>query len=199
MGPSDDEVLTVSRPVTDHRPRLLRVADVLDGFTSLIGKVMAPLIFVMIAVIMIEVFGRYFFNRPTPWAHDVSSWLQVAYIFLGGAFALQRGYLVRVDLLFAVLPRRAQAVIDLSLSSTLFAVFAIVVVSRGLDFAMLSWNMGETSATGVWQGPVWPAKFLVPIGMILMTLAWLAHCSRQIVHLVDPERQLDRPRPKVVG
>lgn len=165
---------------------LLRLADWLDRPGRHVGRAIVPLIFVMIAVIMTEVLGRYFIGRPTPWAYDVSGWLQVAYIFLGGAYALQRGYMVRVDLVFGVLPPRACALIDLTLGSVLFAAFAWVMIVRGFAFALTSLAMGETSSTGVWQGPVWPAKFLVPLGMILLSLSWLAHCARQLARLIDP-------------
>jgi len=40
--------------------------------------------------------------------------------------------------------------------------------------------MAETSATGGWNGRVWPAKFLVPIGVALLALAWFAHLVRRV-------------------
>ncbi len=178
---------------------LLRLADRIDLVGRVVGGIVSPLIVVMILVIMIEVLGRYFFNRPTPWAHDVSGWLQVAYIFLGGAYALQKGYMVRVDVIFAALPRRLQALIDLTLGTLLFGVFSYVMISRGLDFAMMSWRIGETSATGVWRGPVWPAKFMIPAGMALLALAWFAHACRQLVVLIDPTRLPAETKVKAVG
>ena len=156
----------------------------LDAVNAAIGRTLALAIFVMIAVIMYEVVARYFFNAPGPWAQDVSRWLQVAYIFLGGAYALQRGYFVRVDIMFFRLTPRLQALIDLTVSTALFACFAAVIVWKGLEFALQSYRMGEVSATGGWRGPVWPAKFMVPLGMILLTLAWLGHIARQTLLLL---------------
>jgi TRAP-type mannitol/chloroaromatic compound transport system permease small subunit len=178
---------------------LLRVAERLEAFTRRVGLFVAPFIFVMIVVIMIEVVGRYFFNRPTPWAHDISGWLQVAYVFLGGAYALQRGYLVRVDVIYASLPRRLQAAIDLTLGTVLFAIFAWVMVTRGYGFALQAWRIGETSATGVWSGPLWPAKAMVPVGTALLVLGWIAHLARQVVALVDPSRVPPEPEVKAAG
>lgn len=179
--------------------RLLGFADRLDRLGRFVGNVVAPLIFVMLGVILVEVIGRYFFNRPTPWAHDVSGWLQVAYIFLGGMYALQRGYMVRVDVIYAALPKRVQALIDLTLGTALFAVFAYVMISRGLDFALLSWRIGETSGTGVWRGPVWPAKFMIPLGVGLLTLAWIGHAARQLAVVIDPSRAHVDTSAKAVG
>jgi TRAP-type mannitol/chloroaromatic compound transport system permease small subunit len=158
----------------------------LDAVTAGIGRAVSLAIFVMIAVIAFEVVARYFFNAPTAWAQDVSGWLQVAYVLLGGAFALQSGYFVRVDVLYARLPRRVQAAIDLTLTTTLFVCFASVLIWKGSEVALQSFRMGEISATGSWRGPVWPAKFLIPAGVALLSLAWLAHVLRQIRVLLRP-------------
>jgi TRAP-type mannitol/chloroaromatic compound transport system permease small subunit len=141
-------------------------------------------IYVMIAVIMYETVARYFFDAPTPWAHDVSGWLQTAYIFLGGALALQKGSFVRVDIFFGRLSPRGRAWVDLTFGTTLFACFAVVMIWKGADLAMLSFKMGETSSTGVWKGPVFPAKLMVPVGMALLSLAWLGLMGRHVLYLL---------------
>lgn len=152
----------------------------IDALCAWLGHAVSYLVFGMIGVIMFEVVSRYFFNAPTFWSQDVSGWLQVAYVFLGGAYALQKGYFVRVDMLYERVPPKGQALIDLTLSTVLFVCFAAVMMTRGWDLAHQSWDMGETSATGGWNGRVWPAKFLVPIGMGLVALAWFAHLVRRV-------------------
>ncbi len=163
-----------------------RIAAGIDACNAVIGRSISLLIFVMIGVIMYETIARYFFNAPTPWAHDISGWLQVGYVFLGGAFALQRGFLVRVDIIYAHLSLRAQALIDLTVSTVLFGFFSCVIIWKSSEFAYLAFQMGEVSSTGVWSGPVYPAKFMIPIGMVLLTASWLARCMRQILRLIDP-------------
>lgn len=163
---------------------LKRVAARIDAFGTAIGRAISLLIFVMIAIIAVEVVSRYFFNRPTAWVQDFSGWLQVGYIFLGAPFALKRGYLVRVDVLYGRFGPRLQALVDLTLSTVLFVCFAAVLIWKGFDFAHQSYRMGEVSSSGMWQGPVYPAKFLVPIGMALLALAWLAHVCRQVLVLM---------------
>ncbi|MCP5155274.1 MAG: TRAP transporter small permease subunit [Ectothiorhodospiraceae bacterium] len=172
---------------------MTRLVRLIERFNRAVGRTVSLLILVMIGVIMYETVARYFFNAPTPWAHDVSGWLQVVYVFLGGAWALQRGYLVRVDIVFGRLSSRAQAVVDLTLSTVLFACFAAVVLWKGTNLALLSLKMGETSATGVWKGPVYPAKAMVPLGMLLLTAAWLAHCARQAMVLLGRPIEDDDP------
>lgn len=156
----------------------------IDALSTAIGRIIALLIFPMIVIIGFEAVSRYFFNAPTAWAQDVSGWLQVAYIFLGAAFALKRGYLVRVDILYGRFGPQTQAVIDLTVSTVLFVSFATVMVWKGLDFALASYRMGETSSSGMWEGPLYPAKFMVPIGMLLLSLAWIAQICRSALRLL---------------
>jgi TRAP-type mannitol/chloroaromatic compound transport system permease small subunit len=163
-----------------------RFVVLVHALNAALGRAVSLLIFVMIAVIMYETLARYFFNAPTAWAHDVSGWLQVGYVFIGGAYALQKGYLVRVDVFYANMSPRAQAIIDLTVGTVLFACFAGVMIWKGSGLAMQSFAMGETSSTGVWKGPVYPSKFMVPAGMGLLTLAWLARMCQQILRLIDP-------------
>lgn len=170
---------------------LKRIVAGIDALGSVIGRAVSLLIFIMIAIIAVEVVSRYFFNRPTAWAQDFSGWLQVAYIFLGAPFALKQGYMVRVDVLYGRFSPRGQAIVDVTLSTALFVCFAAVLVWKGFDFAWQSYRMGETSASGVWQGPVYPAKFLVPIGMVLLSLAWMAQIIRQILFLMGDESAIE--------
>jgi TRAP-type mannitol/chloroaromatic compound transport system permease small subunit len=163
----------------------VRLLDLFDTIGEWIGRTVALAIFLMIGIVCYEIIARYFFNAPTRWVHDASGWLQVAYVFLGGAFALQRGYFVRVDLFYARMSARTQAWVDVTLSTTLFALFATVMIWKGLGLAMSSYNMGEISSTGTWQGPVWPAKFMVPIGVALLSLAWISRVGRQLVLLAE--------------
>lgn len=163
--------------------KAVRLLDGLDAIAAWIGRLVSLMIFVMIGIVIFEIVSRYVFNAPTKWVYDTSGWLQVAYIFLGGAYALQRDYLVRVDLFYGHMSPRGQAWVDVTLSTVLFAAFASVLIWKGLVLSLTSYEMGEVSSTGSWQGRVWPAKFMVPAGMILLSLVWLSRIARQILFL----------------
>ena len=49
---------------------------------------------------------------------------------------------------------------------------------------MASYAMNEVSSTGTWDGPVWPAKFMIPIGVVLLSLASFARVARQVLFLL---------------
>jgi TRAP-type mannitol/chloroaromatic compound transport system permease small subunit len=152
----------------------------IDRLVETIGKAASLLTLLMTGLIVLEMITRTFFGMSWGWVYDLSGWLLAAYVFLGGAWTLQRGQFVRVDILFTRLPPRAKAVVDLTISSLLFVLFAGTLLWFGTRFAWQSYMMNEVSATGAWQAPVFVAKSLLPIGVVLLSLAWLSHILKLV-------------------
>jgi len=71
--------------------------------------------------IFIDVFLRYFFNRPSIWITEVSSYLFLYIIFFGTAYALQQDLHIRVTFLLDRFGPRAMRILDLITS-----IFAIL-------------------------------------------------------------------------
>lgn len=147
--------------------------DLLERIIGAIGRSVALFVLVIIGVMIFEMVSRGAFGHSVSWAGDLSSWLLVAFIFLGGPWAMARGNFVRVDAVFEHFPPLVKALVDTFLSTILFAALIGVLLSYGYDFAMKSFAMGERSATGGWDGPVWLAKAMVPAGATLLIAAWL--------------------------
>lgn len=150
----------------------------IDRALALIGRTVALTVLVMIALITVEMFSRGVLNISLPWVQDLCAWLLTALIMLGGPYALLRGQFVRVDIVFAQLSPKNKAIVDSVFTTTLLALFIWVLVTKGGDFFLSSFAMDERSATGSWSGPVWVAKFMVPLGGVLLGLAWVAHLVR---------------------
>jgi TRAP-type mannitol/chloroaromatic compound transport system permease small subunit len=165
-----------------------RVAKILDSLNEVVGKGVSYLILVMIFIIMYEATSRYFFDEPTAWGYDVSGWLQVVYVFLGGGFALKRGFFVRVDILYVKFSPRVKAILDLTLTTVLMGLFVYVLLWKGGAVALSSIRMGEISSTGVWNGPVYPAKMAIPLGAALLATSWISYMLRAIQVLI-PSRE----------
>lgn len=69
---------------------MLKLASAIDAVNAAIGKTVAYLVYFIMAIIVYEIIMRSFFNHPTKWVHDMSSWAQVFYVFLGGAGPFRR-------------------------------------------------------------------------------------------------------------
>ncbi len=168
-----------------------KLASAIDTLNARIGVAISYLVYVIMAIIAYEVAARYMFNKPTPWAHDLGGWLQVFYIFLGGAWALQRGYFVRVDVFYSRFSPRLRACVDLFVGTALMAAFAWAMTTRGLDFGIKSFRLGEVPQHGAWEAPVWPSKMAIVAGMLLLSLAWFARAIRSAIRLFDLPEVVD--------
>lgn len=151
---------------------------VLERFITALGRGVAFFVLAIIAVMIFEMVSRGVFGQSAAWAGDVSAWLLVAFIFLGGPWALAQGNFVRVDALHEHFSPMVKAIIDSTVSTLLFAVFAAALIKLGGEFALKSFAMGERSATGSWSGPVWLAKAMMPLGTGLLCVAWVLHLLR---------------------
>lgn len=151
---------------------------VLEAVIAALGKTVALFILAIIAVMIFEMVSRGVFGHSASWAGDVTAWLLVAFIFLGGPWALARGNFVRVDALHERFSPLVKAVIDSTVSTLLFVLFVGVLLKFGGEFALKSFAMGERSATGNWGGPLWLPKAMMPLGAALLCVAWLLNLLR---------------------
>lgn len=122
----------------------------------------------MVVVIAYEVIARYFFDRPTTWSMELSTYLLAVYCMLGGGFTLLRGGHVSVDIIYGRFHYRTKAILS-CLTSVLFFIFVIVILWYGWDMAHKAYKYNETSGT-IMDWPLLPTIIMVPIGAFLLLL-----------------------------
>lgn len=155
-----------------------KIIAILEAFIAAIGKTVALFVLAIIGLMIFEMVSRGMFSHSVAWAGDVSTWLLVSFIFLGGPWAMAQGNFVRVDALHEHFSPLAKAIIDSTVSTILFALFIGVLLKFGGEFALKSFAMGERSATGNWGGPLWLPKAMIPVGATLLCVAWLLNLLR---------------------
>ena len=155
-----------------------------------VGKLMAYVSLLCVAVISFEVIMRYIFNMPTNWGHELMFTLfAMYYVMIGGTAHFYRAH-VRVDIFYATRTRRTQAIMDL-LTSPFFFIFVLVYIYTSWNFYWSSQMMsagntifgfeliGENSFTD-WAPPLYPVKFLMPLGGVLLLLQGVVWTIRDI-------------------
>lgn len=80
----------------------------------------------------VDVFLRYFFNRPSIWVTEVSSYLMLYITFLGTAYALQLGMHIKVTFIRDIFGIRTKRIIELltSIFAMLFLLGLLWQTSR---------------------------------------------------------------------
>ena len=83
-----------------------------DGLNYRVGRFAMYLFFVMGAILLGSTISRLVLGAPFNWALEMSQFILSAYYLLGGAYTLQLGQHVRMDLIYDRLSARKRAVTD---------------------------------------------------------------------------------------
>ena len=136
-------------------------------------------------------------NAVMRWGFDMSSnaWLEVQWylfagmVMLGGAYTLRLNEHVRVDVFYSRYGERTRAWLDLL--GAIFFLLPMSVVIGWLSWPLFygSYAIGEVSgnAGGLIR---WPAKILLPIGFLLLTLQGFSEIIKRAAFLsgrIEPE------------
>jgi TRAP-type mannitol/chloroaromatic compound transport system permease small subunit len=150
----------------------------IDRISEQSGKAVSFLIVFLVFVILYEISARYLFNSPTIWAHEIAQMVYGAYVILLGAYVLQRGGHVNVDILYHRFRPRTRAIIDL-FTWLFFFYFCGLLLLKGGEMAWDSLKVLETEPTS-FAPPVYPIKMTIPLGAFLILLQGLAKFIRDL-------------------
>lgn len=165
-----------------------------DKMNDRMGKLVSFLIYPVMLVLVYEVLMRYYFNRPTIWAHETSCMLYGAHFVLGGAYALQHDAFVNVEVFYMRFSKRTKAFIDL-ITWTMFYAFVGVLLWKSMPWAWKSFVASEFSDS-TWGPAIWPVKLTIPLAAFCMLLQgmtktikdiFLAITGRELMPVMDTE------------
>ena len=152
----------------------------IDSLSAWTGKAFAWCIVILTLSTVYEVFVRYALNAPTTWAFDMSVQMYGALFMMAGAYALSQDAHVRGDVVYRLLPIKAQASIDLTLYILFLAPGAIALIYYGAGFASDSWRYNEVSWSSPARIQIYFFKTLIPIAGTLVLLQGIAEAVRCI-------------------
>ncbi|MFX0543117.1 TRAP transporter small permease subunit [Roseovarius sp. S4756] len=153
---------------------------VIDALNEVVGRIVSVVAIIFAGIIIYDVVMRYAFNDPTRWAFDVSKQLYGFYFVMLGGYALRHKAHVRVDIVTENFSRGWQRIIDVLGYLIFFFPFTYVFTTRSWDFAMKSWNQGETTY-GAIQMPVYPLKMAMVVAAALLLIQGIAEVLKLIL------------------
>jgi TRAP-type mannitol/chloroaromatic compound transport system permease small subunit len=161
----------------------MKFEDYIDRISLWSGNIVRWLAFILTVVVLYEVFARYLFNSPTIWGYDTAMMIYSAMFLGGAAYVLLVKTHIRVDVLFNMLPQRAQMILDLIFYFVFWLPYIFVMIWFGGKIAYQSTLAEEISNTSQWLEPVWPWRWLIPAGFVLLLLQCIAEIIRTIKSL----------------
>ena len=149
-----------------------------DRLNLWVGRFAMLLFFVLAAVLLTSTLSRLFLGAPVNWALEMSQFILSAYYLLGGAYTLQRGGHVRMDLFWNRLSPERRAGLDAF--TALFVMFYLgVMIWGGISSTNYAITYKQTNYSA-WAPLLWPIKSIMTIGIILMLLQFIANFFRDI-------------------
>lgn len=153
-------------------PRAIRIyVRSIDALTRFIGRCTMYLIFAIIGVLFYSIFSKSFAD-PAIWTLEMAQFLMVAYFMVGGAYALQQGDHVRMDLFYSCWTPRQRAMADLA-TVGLLLVYLGFLLYGGISSTLYAFEYDETSYSA-WSPRMAPIKVVMCLGVLLMLLQVLA-------------------------
>jgi len=143
-----------------------------DAINRTIGRFAMYLIFIMMGVLLFASISRGIFNVPHIWIVETAQMTMAAYYLLGGAYSLQMGSHVRMDLLYGRWSVRTRAIVDVVFGLTLIF-YLIVLLYGGISSTQYAIEYGQKNYSA-WAPPMAPIKIVMTFGIAMMLLQVIA-------------------------
>ncbi|MGH6727812.1 MAG: TRAP transporter small permease subunit [Pseudolabrys sp.] len=132
------------------------------------GFIAAVATFVMMALVVANIVGRYLFNKPLDGTLEFTESLLVLIIFLSVALTQYNGGHIRVTLLTRRMPKTWAHALNIfcMLAGAAFFSWCAYAAWR---FALQSWSFKEQE-WGTVVFPLYPVKFVVFIGLLMLAI-----------------------------
>lgn len=145
-----------------------RYVRTVDAFNRFVGRFAMHLLFVLGAILLYSTVSRLAFGAPVNWALEMSQFLLSAYYLLGGAYSVQMGAHVRMDLFYDRLSARKRAATD-AFTIVFVAFFLGILLYGGISSTQYAIEYKQVNYTA-WAPPLWPIKAIMTFGVFLMLL-----------------------------
>ena len=153
---------------------------IVDAINYRLGRIVMYGIFVMIGILLWSSISKTFF-LPSLWTLEVAQFAMVSYYILGGAYSIQLGSNVRMDLFYGGWSDRKKAQFDAF--TVLFLIFYLGVLLYGaIESTSYSLQYNERSPTA-WRPYLWPIKVIMCVGIFLVLLQAISEFFKDILKL----------------
>ena len=134
-------------------------------------------IVVTMALTSADALMRYLLNRPLRGSIEIiTDYALPMMVFLAASHAYRHGGFIRVTVLRTIMPPRIQYAMDMFAQAVTGMIALLFTYAAGIQ-AVAAWRDGALS-NGVFEYSLWPAYWIVFVGLALMTVHVIADLSR---------------------
>ena len=144
------------------------------------ARIVCYVVFVIMAITVIDVTARYVFNHPLLWGWLVNRLLFGVFILFAGVYTLYKGEHIRIEIFYDHFPPKLK-IIARWVALAAFLAFLGVLVWQS---SWMGWNslMMNEKAPGAFRIPLYPFKLLIPVVAFLFLLEGISYFRRPHNH-----------------
>lgn len=140
----------------------------IDAISKLTGRLVMYAIFVMMGVLLLGAVTRNILNMPLAWTVEMAQFIITGYYIVGGAYSMQLGDHVRMDLIYDRFSDTRKAKIDTA--TNIFLIFYLITLLIGsISSTLYAIEYGERKFSQ-WNPSMIPIKITMVAGITLMLL-----------------------------
>ena len=155
----------------------LEIIDWMNEQTGLLSK---WLVLLLILMVFSDTIARYIFNAPLSFGYESASMLGAAIYALFWGHVHKHHSHVRVDLLYGLLSKKGQAIVDIVFAGALMFPLLFITIRIAALATVRSYIGGEVLTESYWYPPVWPMRAVILISLVLLMLQCVAEFVRDI-------------------
>lgn len=161
---------------------LLALSRLIDGITSLVGKVMMYFLLATTLISAGNAIIRKLFNTSSNAWLEIQWYLFAAVFMLGSGYAFLKNAHVRIDFISSKFSARGRNIVDVI--GILVFVFPLCYMMIKLSWPVFSnaWDSGEMSSNA--GGLIrWPVYALIPAGFTLLAIQSISELIKRVAFL----------------
>ena len=158
---------------------LLSLSKYIDALNERIGLSVSWALLLAVLICSGNALVRYTFNTSSNAWLEIQWYLFGAIFLLAGSYTLRRNEHVRIDVIVGRFSKRTQVWIDVFGFLFFLLPATLLILYFAVPFAMESVRNQEVSSNAGGL-IVWPAKILIPIGFLLLTLQGISELIKRV-------------------
>ena len=148
-----------------------------DAVSRVVGRFAMYMIFAMIGLLLYSSITKTFF-LPVIWTLELAQFSMAAYYLLGGAYSMQLGSHVRMDLVYGRWSPKGKGFVD-SITAFCLVFYLGMLLYGSYSSTSYALKYGETSYSS-WAPYMAPIKMVMAFGIALMLLQAIAAFFRDL-------------------
>ena len=162
---------------------LLLISKYIDALNEKIGLTISWALLAAVMICSGNALIRYIFNTSSNAWLEIQWYLFSAIFLLASSYTLRRNEHVRIDVIVGKFSKRTQVWIDVFGFTFFLLPATALILYFATPFAFESIRNQEVSSNAGGL-IVWPAKLLIPIGFLLLTLQGISELIKRIGYLL---------------